>query len=41
MVYGVHGAMDHVVKRVEEEHNSVLEYVTIRFLPVEEVIAQG
>ena len=41
MVDGVHGAMDHVVRHVQEEHKSALEYVTILLLPVVEVIAQG
>ena len=41
MVDGVHGAMDNVVRHVEEEHRNVVEYVTILFLPVEEIIAQG
>ena len=41
MVDGVHGAMDRVVRHVEEEHKSILECVTILLLPVEEVIAQG
>ena len=41
MVDGAHGAMDHVVKHVEEEHKNVIEYVTILLLPVEEMIAQG
>ena len=42
MVDGVHGAMDHVVRHVEEEqeHKSVLECVMILLLPVEEIIAQ-
>ena len=40
MVDGVHGAIDHVVRHVEEEHRSVLEYVTILLLLVEESIAQ-
>ena len=40
MVDGVHGAMDRVVRHVEEEHKSVLECVMILLLPVEEIIAQ-
>ena len=40
MVDGVHGALDHVVRHVEKENKSVLEYVTILLLPVEENIAQ-
>ena len=38
MVDGVHGDMDHVVRHVVVEHNSVLEDVTILHLPVEEMI---
>ena len=41
MVDGVHGDMDHAVRVVVVEHNSVLEDVTILHLPVEEVIVMA
>ena len=41
MVDGVHGDMDHVVRVVVVEYNSVLEDVTIRHLPVEVVIVMA
>ena len=41
MVDGVHGGMDHVVRVVVVEHVNILEHVTILFLPVEEMAAQG
>ena len=42
MVDGVHGGMrDHVVGVVMVEHDSVLECVTILYLPVEESLAQA
>ena len=41
MVDGVHGGMDHVVRVVVVEHDTVLECVKILLLPVEEMAAQG
>ena len=41
MVNGVHGSMDHVVRVVVVEHDSVIEHVTILHLPVEEMAVRG